>query len=74
VFRKRITRGKLIGLLAAQSPCMVAMGACAGPHYWAREIRKLGHSVRLMAPAYVNPFIKRQKNDAADAEAVCEAV
>ena len=74
LFRKRITRGKLIGFLAAQSPCIVAMEACAGAHYWAREISKLGHSVRLMAPAYVKPFVKRQKNDAADAEAVCEAV
>ena len=69
VFRKRITRGKLIAFLAAQSPCIVAMEACAGAHYWAREISKLGHSVRLMAPAYVKPFIRRQKNDAADAEA-----
>jgi transposase len=74
LFRKRITRGKLIAFLAAQSPCIVAMEACAGAHYWAREISKLGHSVRLMAPAYVKPFVKRQKNDAADAEAVCEAV
>jgi hypothetical protein len=73
VFRKRITRGKLIGFLAAQSPCIVAMEGCAGAHYWAREIGKLGHSVRLMAPAYVKPFVKRQKNDAADAEAICEA-
>ena len=73
VFRKRITRGKLIGFLAAQSPSIVAMEACAGVHYWAREISKLGHSVRLMAPAYVKPFVKRQKNDAADAEAVYEA-
>src|SRR6516165_3115834 len=74
LFRKRITRGKLIAFLAAQSPCIVAMEACAGAHYWAREISKLGHSVRLMAPAYVKPFVKRQKSDAADAEAVCEAV
>ena len=49
------------------------MEACAGAHYWAREIAKLGHDVRLIAAAYVKPFIKRQKNDAADAEAVCEA-
>src|SRR5499427_316505 len=55
------------------SPCVVAMEACAGAHYWAREIGKLGHHVRLIAPAYVKPFIKRQKNDAADAEATCEA-
>jgi transposase len=47
--------------------------ACAGAHYWAREIGKLGHRVRLIAPAYVKPFVKRQKNDAADAEAICEA-
>ena len=73
LFRKRITRAKLLGFLAAQAPCVVAMEACAGAHYWAREISKLGHSVRLMAPAYVKPFIRRQKNDAADAEAICEA-
>ena len=73
LFRKRVTRAKLIGFLATQAPCIVAMEACAGAHYWAREISKLGHSVRLMAPAYVKPFVKRQKNDAADAEAVCAA-
>ena len=73
LFRKRITRVKLLGFLAAQAPCVVAMEACAGAHYWAREIGKLGHHVRLIAPAYVKPFIKRQKNDAADAEAICES-
>src|SRR5215831_13028168 len=73
LFRKRITRVKLLGFLAAQAPCVVAMEACAGAHCWAREIGKLGHHVRLIAPAYVKPFIKRQKNDAADAEAICEA-
>ena len=74
LFRKRITRGKLLGFLAAQAPCVVAMEACAGAHYWAREIAKLGHHVRLIAPAYVKPFTKgRRKNDAADAEAICEA-
>jgi len=70
VFRKRLTRAKLLGFLAAQSPCIVAMEACAGSHYWAREIGQLGHTVRLIPPAYVKPFVKRQKNDAADAEAV----
>ena len=74
LFRKPISRAKLIGFLAAQSPCIVAMEACSGAYYWAREISKLGHCVRLMAPAYVKPFIKRQKNDGADAEAVYEAV
>ena len=73
LFRKRITRVKLLGFLAAQTRCVVAVEACAGAHYWAREIAKLGHHVRLIAPAYVKPFIKRQKNDAADAEAICEA-
>jgi len=73
LFRKRITRAKLLGFLASQTRCIVAMEACAGAHYWAREIAKLGHHVRLIAPAYVKPFIRRQKNDAADAEAICEA-
>ena len=73
LFRKRITRAKLLGFLAAQARCVVAMEACAGAHYWAREIAKLGHHVRLIAPVYVKPFIKRQKNDAVDAEAICEA-
>ena len=61
LFRKRITRAKLLGFLAAQARCVVAMEACAGAHYWAREIAKLGHHVRLIAPVYVKPFIKRQK-------------
>src|SRR6202795_3352921 len=73
LFRKRRTRAKLLGFLAAQTSCVVAMEACAGATYWAREIGKLGHRVRLIAPAYVKPFVKRQKNDAADAEAICEA-
>ena len=73
LFRRRVTRVKVIGLLAAQRPCVVAMKACAGAHYWAREISKLGYCVRLIAPAYVKPFVKRQKNDVADAEAICEA-
>src|SRR6204780_5852546 len=74
VFRKKITRTKLIDFLASQPRCLVALEACGGAHYWGREISKLGHTVRLIPPSYVKPFVKRQKNDAADAEAICEAV
>ena len=73
VFRKKLRRAQVLVFFAAQPPCLVAMEACASAHYWAREIRKLGHEVRLIPPAYVKPFVKRQKNDAADAEAICEA-
>ena len=73
VFRKKITRTKLIDFLASQPRCLVALEACGGAHYWGREISKLGHTVRLIPPSYVKPFVKRQKNDAADAEAICEA-
>jgi transposase len=73
VFRKRLTRSKLLAFFAAQPPCVVAMEACAGAHHWGRELGLLGHTVRLIPPAYVKPFVKRQKNDAADAEAICEA-
>ena len=73
VFRKRLTRAKLIEFFAMQPRCTVAMEACAGSHYWARELEALGHIVRLIPPAYVKPFVKRQKNDTADAEAICEA-
>src|ERR1700739_3569784 len=72
LFRKKLRRDHVLGFLAAQPACTVAMEACAGSHYWAREIAKLGHDVRLIAPVYVKPFIKRQQNDAADAEAICE--
>ena len=73
VFRKRLVRAKVLEFFAAQPPCAVAMEACAGAHHWAREIGALGHTARLIPPAYVKPFVKRQKNDAADAEAICEA-
>ena len=56
------------------APCLVGIEACAASHHWSRQLQALGHMVRLMPPAYVKPYVKRQKNDAADAEAICEAV
>lgn len=73
VFRKKLRRDQLLGFFSSQPRCVVAMEACASAHYWAREIAALGHETRLIPPAYVKPFVKRQKNDMADAEAICEA-
>jgi transposase len=73
MFRKKLARGKVLMFLASLPPCIVALEACGGAHHWGREIAKLGHEVRLIPPKYVKPFVKRQKNDAADAEAICEA-
>jgi len=73
VFRKKLRRGQVLTFFSGQPRCLVAMEACASAHYWAREIAALGHQTRLIAPAYVKPFVKRQKNDMADAEAICEA-
>jgi transposase len=73
LFRKKLRRHQVLTFFAAQRPCTVAMEACGSSHYWAREIGRLGHAVRLIPPAYVKPFVKRQKNDATDAEAICEA-
>jgi transposase len=72
-FRKKLSRAKVLPFLAAQPPCLVAMEACASSHYWGREIARLGQQGKLIPPIYVKPFVKRQKNDAADAEAIAEA-
>ncbi len=72
-FRKKLIRGKVLDVLASQPPSVVAMEACASAHHWGRETEKLGHEVKLVPPIYVKPFVKRQKNDTTDAEAICEA-
>jgi len=73
VFSRRIARRKVLEFFASQPRCLVALEACGGSHHWARELMRLGHDVRLIPPSYVKPFVKRHKNDAADAEAICEA-
>ncbi len=72
--RRQLRRAEVLKFFAAMPPCLVGMEACASAHHWGREIRALGHEVRLMPPAYVKPYVKRGKTDAADAEAICEAV
>ena len=72
-YRRKLSRGKLLVFLAMQPKCTVAMEACGGAHWWGRQIVVLGHEVRLVPPIYVKPFVKRSKNDAADAEAITEA-
>jgi transposase len=74
VVRKQLRRGQVIAFFKALSPCLIGMEACATAHYWARELMKLGHEVRLMPAKDVKAYVKRNKNDAADAEAICEAV
>src|SRR6056297_3716985 len=73
LFREKLSRPQFARFMAEQPPCRVAMEVCASAHHWAREMSPHGHEVRLIAPHYVKPFIKRQKNDAADAEAIVEA-
>ncbi|MGE0701861.1 MAG: IS110 family transposase [Hyphomicrobiaceae bacterium] len=74
VLVRQLRRGQMIAFLAKLPPCLIGMEACATSHHWAREIRKLGHEVKLIPPSYVKAYVKRQKNDAADAAAICEAV
>src|SRR3982074_3561024 len=74
VARKQLRRSQVIAFFKALPPCLIGMEACATGHYWARELRKLGHEVRLMPAKDVKAYVKRNKNDAADAEAICEAV
>jgi len=74
VVQRRLRRRQVLPFFKRQLPCLVGLEACATSHHWAREIEKLGHEVRMMPPRYVKPYVKRNKNDAADAEAICEAV
>src|SRR5271170_828783 len=73
VLRKQVRRGQVLALFSRLPRCVVGMEACATSHYWARELAALGHEVRLMPAQYVKAYVKRNKNDAADAEAICEA-
>ncbi|MGY4501673.1 transposase [Bradyrhizobium sp. GM24.11] len=72
--RQRLRRGEIVSFFSSLAPCLVGIEACTTAHYWAREIRQFGHDVRLIPPAYVKPYLRRDKNDAADAAAICEAV
>lgn len=74
VLRKQLKRDQMATFFAKLAPCLVGMEACGSAHYWARKLQGLGHTVRLMAPQFVKPYVKANKNDAADAEAICEAV
>ncbi|TMJ47103.1 MAG: IS110 family transposase, partial [Alphaproteobacteria bacterium] len=74
IIRRKLKRRYVAAFFQKLPPCLVGVEACASSHHWSRELKALGHTVRLMPPAYVKPYVKRQKNDAADAEAICEAV
>ena len=72
--KKQLKRAQVLPFFANLPPCLIGMEACGGAHYWARKLNELGHTVKLMAPQFVKPYVKTNKNDAADAEAICEAV
>ena len=74
VIRRQLKRRHVLAFFQKLSPCLVGIEACGSAHHWSRELEALGHTVRLIPPAYVKPYVKRQKNDATDAEAICEAV
>ena len=74
LFKKRLTRKKVISFLVNLEPCLIGIEACGGSNYWAREIQKLGHDVKIIAPQFVKPYVKNDKTDENDAEAICEAV
>jgi transposase len=74
IIRRQLRRRYILAFFQKLPPCLVGIEACASSHHWSRELKAVGHTVRLMPPAYVKPYVKRQKNDAADAEAICEAV
>jgi len=74
ILRRQLKRRYILTFFQKLPPCLVGIEACASSHHWSRELQALGHTVRLMPPAYVKPYVKRHKNDATDAEAICEAV
>lgn len=74
IVKKALKRDQVVTFFANLTPCLIGMEACGSAHYWARKLHSLGHTVKLMAPQFVKPYVKTNKNDAADAEAICEAV
>ena len=74
VLRKKLLRAQMLAYFQKLPPCLIGMEACGSSHYWGRELQKMGHTVKLMAPQFVKPYVKSNKNDANDAEAICEAV
>src|ERR1700687_1289374 len=72
--RKQLKRKDVLSFFANLEPCLIGMEACGSAHFWARKLTELGHTVRLMAPQFVKPYVKTNKNDARDAEGICEAV
>ena len=74
LLKPEVKRDKLLALIASLPPCLIGMEACSSAHYWGRRLTEMGHTVKLMPPQYVKPYVKTNKNDARDAEAICEAV